>query len=188
MAVLWTKEWPWYVAGPLIGLFVPALLIVGNKSFGISSNLRHLCAAIVPGKLEYLRYAWKKTGLWNLVFLLGVLLGGYLAAHIGAQHAIAISQETREALSRLGIHDFTGVAPREIFNWHALLTVRGFVSVVLGGFLVGFGTAYAGGCTSGHAISGLANFELPSLIAVFGFFAGGLAATYLILPHLLVLP
>jgi uncharacterized membrane protein YedE/YeeE len=188
MEVLWTKDWPWYVAGPLIGLFVPALLFVGNKSFGISSNLRHLCAAIVPGKLVYFRYDWRKTGLWNLLFLFGVLLGGFLAAHFGVQHEIAISPETKAALSRLGIHEFSGIAPHEIFNWHALLTVRGFVSVVLGGFLVGFGTAYAGGCTSGHAISGLANFELPSLIAVFGFFAGGLAATYLILPHLLVLP
>jgi len=188
MARWWTEEWPWYIAGPLIGLFVPALLLAGNKSFGISSNLRHLCAVIVPGKLEYLRYDWKKTGLWNLTFLLGVLLGALIAAHFGDQHEIAITAGTKAALGHLGIHDFSGGAPHEIFNWHALLTVRGFVSVVVGGFLVGFGTAYAGGCTSGHAISGLANFELPSLIAVFGFFAGGLAATYLILPHLLVLP
>ena len=178
-------EWPWYVAGPLIGLFVPALLITGNKVFGISSNLRHLCSAIIPGRVEFFRYDWKKVGLWNLVFLGGVLIGGFLASHVGTVHNIAISEETRIALSRLGIHDFSGVAPHELFNWSALLTLRGFVSVVVGGFLVGFGTAYAGGCTSGHAISGLANFELPSLIAVFGFFAGGLAATYFILPFLL---
>jgi len=178
-------EWSWYIAGPLIGLFVPALLIVGNKVFGISSNLRHLCAAIVPGGVKFFHYDWKKAGLWNLVFLGGVLIGGFLASHVGAVRNIAISGETRIALSRLGIHDFSGVSPHELFNWRALLTLRGFVSVVIGGFLVGFGTAYAGGCTSGHAISGLANFELPSLIAVGGFFAGGLAATYLILPFLL---
>jgi hypothetical protein len=100
-------------------------------------------------------------------------------------HDIAISAETRVALTKLGIHDFSGVAPHQLFSWRALLTLRGFVSVVVGGFLVGFGTAYAAGCTSGHAISGLANFELPSLIAVIGFFAGGLAATYFILPFLL---
>jgi len=98
---------------------------------------------------------------------------------------VAISAATRNSLSGLGIHNFHGVAPRELFTWHALLTLRGFLSVVVGGFLVGFGTAYAGGCTSGHAISGLANFELPSLIAVIGFFAGGLAATYFILPFVL---
>jgi uncharacterized membrane protein YedE/YeeE len=180
-----TASWPWYVAGPLIGLIVPALLIAGNKVFGISSNLRHMCSALLPSKLDFFRYDWKRAGQWNLIFLMGVLTGGFLAAHLGTPHDIAISPETRLALMHLGLHDLSGVAPREIFSWHALLTLRGFVSIVVGGFLVGFGTAYAGGCTSGHAISGLANFELPSLIAVFGFFAGGLAATYFILPHLL---
>jgi len=183
-------EWPWYVAGPLIGLFVPALLLVGNKVFGISSNLSHLCAAIAPAKpeffrLEFFRYDWRKVGLWNLVFLAGVLIGGFLAFHGRPPQTIAISAETRASLSRLGIHDFSGVVPHELFSWHALLTLRGFVLVVVGGFLVGFGTAYAAGCTSGHAISGVANFQLPSLIAVLGFFAGGLAATYFILPLLL---
>jgi uncharacterized membrane protein YedE/YeeE len=185
MAIWFRDEWPWYVAGPLIGLFVPALLITGNRLFGISSSLRHLCSAIAPGRVEFFRYDWKKAGLWNLVFLAGVLIGGFLALHSGAPHDIAISAQTKESLGTLGIHDFSGVAPHELFTWHALLTLRGFVSIVVGGFLVGFGTAYAGGCTSGHAISGLANFELPSLIAVFGFFAGGLAATYFILPFLL---
>lgn len=176
--------WPWYVAGPLIGLFVPALLLVGNKLFGVSSNLRHICSALVPGRLEYFRYDWSEKGLWNLVFLAGILVGGFLASHWGSPHDIAICSQTRVALMKLGIHDFSGVAPRDVFSWHALLTLRGFVSVVLGGFLVGFGTAYAGGCTSGHAISGLADLQLPSLIAVFGFFAGGLIATYFILPCL----
>ena len=184
MSAWLTETWPWYVAGPIIGLFVPALLLAGNKVFGISSNLRHLCSAFAPWKLEYFRYDWKNAGLWNLVFLSGVLAGGSLAAHVGTPHDIAISPATKAALTQLGLHDLSGVAPNEIFSWQSLLTLRGFVSVVVGGFLVGFGTAYAGGCTSGHAISGLANFELPSLIAVFGFFAGGLAATYLILPHL----
>jgi uncharacterized membrane protein YedE/YeeE len=179
-----TEPWPWYVAGPIIGLFVPALLLAGNKVFGVSSNLRHLCSALAPGKLEYFLYDWKRTGLWNLVFLAGIVIGGFLASHWGA-HDIAISSETKASLAKLGINDFSGVAPHELFSWHALLTLRGFVSVVLGGFLVGFGTAYAGGCTSGHAISGLADFQLPSLIAVVGFFVGGLAATYFILPYLL---
>jgi uncharacterized membrane protein YedE/YeeE len=185
MAAWFFSEWPWYVAGPVIGLFVPALLLVGNKVFGISSNLRHICSALVPTKLEYFRYNWKSAGLWNLVFLAGVFIGGFLASHWAPPHDIAISLATKAALAQLGIHDLSGVAPHQIFTWQALFTLRGFVSVIVGGFLVGFGTAYAGGCTSGHAISGLANFELPSLIAVLGFFAGGLAATFFILPHLL---
>jgi len=178
-------EWPWYVAGPVIGIFVPGLLIVGNKVFGISGNLRHLCAAIAPFNVEHFRYNWRRVGLWNLVFLAGVLIGGFLVFHAGGSQDILISAETRAALTRLGIHDFSGFAPHELFTWHALFTLKGFVSVVVGGCLVGFGTAYAGGCTSGHAISGLANFELPSLVAVLGFFAGGLAATYFILPFVI---
>ncbi|MGA2728431.1 MAG: YeeE/YedE thiosulfate transporter family protein [Terracidiphilus sp.] len=185
MTTWFNQEWPWYVAGPLIGLFVPALLIVGNRVFGISGSLSHLCAAIAPGKIPYFRYDWRRAGLWNLVFVAGVFLGGFLASHLGGPQNVSISAATRETLSRWGIHDFSGVAPRELFTWHALLTLRGFVSVVVGGFLVGFGTAYAAGCTSGHAISGLANLQLPSLVAVIGFFAGGLAATYFILPYLI---
>ncbi|HXX20538.1 MAG TPA: YeeE/YedE thiosulfate transporter family protein [Candidatus Acidoferrum sp.] len=185
MTAWFAQTWPWYVAGPIIGLFVPALLLTGNKVFGVSSNLRHLCSAFLPSKLEYFRYDWKQTGLWNLVFLVGIVIGGFIGSHWGTPHDIAISSQTKATLQSLGIHDFSGVAPKELFSWPALLTLRGFVSVVVGGFFVGFGTAYAGGCTSGHAISGLADFQLPSLIAVVGFFAGGLAATYLILPRLL---
>jgi len=183
-AVILSGPWPWYVAGPAIGLFVPALLIVGNALFGVSSSLRHMCAAVVPGKVGYFRYDWKKTGLWNVLFVVGILLGGFLAAHWGPQN-VAIAEATRNDLAKLGIHDFSGLAPRELFRWSALLTLKGFVLVIVGGFLVGFGTAYAGGCTSGHAISGLADLQLPSLIAVVGFFAGGLLATYFLLPRLL---
>ncbi len=189
MAFLFAGPWPWYVAGPVIGLFVPVLLILGNRLFGVSANLRHLCSAVLPGKLDYFRYDWKQTGLWNLLFASGILVGGFIASY-GASHwagsqDVAISEQTRLALSRLSIHDFSGLAPREMFTWSALLTLKGFVSVVVGGFLVGFGTAYAGGCTSGHAISGLADLQLPSLIAVLGFFAGGLIATHFVLPLIL---
>jgi uncharacterized membrane protein YedE/YeeE len=166
-------------------LFVPALQIAGNRQFGFSSNLRHLCAAVLPARLEYFRYDWKRTGLWNLLFAAGILAGGFLAAHWGAPHDVAISEQTRLALTKLGIHDFSGLAPRQVFTWSALLTLKGFVAVIVGGFLVGFGTAYAGGCTSGHAISGLADLQLPSLIAVIGFFAGGLIATHFLLPLIL---
>lgn len=185
MAAFGSDPWPWYVAGPVIGLFVPALLIVGNKMFGVSSNLRHLCSALLPGQLEHFRYDWKRTGWWNLLFVAGTGVGGFIASHWGGSHNIEISEQTRLALMRLGIHDFSGLAPRELFTWSALFTPKGFASVILGGFLVGFGTAYAGGCTSGHAISGLADLQLPSLIAVAGFFAGGLIATYFILPLVL---
>ncbi len=179
-----SKPWPWYVAGPLIGLFVPALLLLGNRQLGISSNLRHLCAAVAPGRVAFFRYDWKTAGLWNLAFLAGGLLGGFVGGRLLGAGDVAISPETRTALVGLGLHDFAGLAPREIFSWSSLLTLRGAASVVGGGLLVGFGTAYAGGCTSGHAISGLAAFERASLVAVAGFFAGGLLCTYWLLPLL----
>lgn len=184
MFELISRPWPWYVAGPLIGLFVPALLLLGNRQFGISSNLRHLCAAIAPGNIEFFRYDWKHAGMWNLAFLAGVFAGGFLGARVLGTGEVAITPGTTAMLTQLGVHDFSGLAPREIFSWSALLTFRGATSIIGGGLLVGFGTAYAGGCTSGHAISGLASFERASLLAVIGFFGGGLFATYLILPLL----
>lgn len=182
MTAFLSGTWPWYIAGPVIGLFVPALLIVDNRMFGVSANLRHLCSALLSSRLEYFRYDWRRTGLWNLVFVAGTGVGGFLASQWGGPHGIGISEQTKVSLMNLGIHDFSGLAPREVFSWSALLTAKGFVSVILGGFLVGFGAAYAGGCTSGHAIAGLADLQLPSLIAVAGFFAGGLMATHFIFP------
>ncbi len=176
------RPWPWYVAGPVFGLMVPLLLWLGNYPFGFSSNLRHACAAMFPGKVAFFHYDWKRAGLWNLAFLAGTVIGGFIAGRLLAGPAVQLSAGAHAAIAALGISDFTGLAPREVFSWATLLTVRTFVSVVAGGFLVGFGTAWAGGCTSGHAISGLADFQRASFIAVLGFFAGGLAATYFLLP------
>jgi uncharacterized protein len=184
MALL-RHPWPWYVAGPLIGLFVPALLLLDNKQLGVSSNLRHLCAALAPRKVSFFRYEWKEAGLWNLVFLAGVVLGGFIGGNLLAVPAVAIAIGTHADLAALGIHDFSGLAPRELFSWSSVLSLRGLVLLVAGGFCVGFGTAYAGGCTSGHGIAGLANLERPSMIAVLGFFAGGLLATFVLLPRIL---
>ena len=181
-----SQPWPWYVAGPLIGLFVPMLLLVGNRTFGISATLRHACAVALPGNVAFFRYDWRRTGAWTLVFALGIMIGGALAGHFLAGDGVAhIGPTARASIATLGVTEFNGLVPRELFSWAALTTWRGLIMLVGGGFLVGFGTAYAGGCTSGHAISGLADLQLPSLVAVVGFFAGGLVSTWLILPALL---
>jgi uncharacterized protein len=185
-----TGPWPWYVAGPLIGLVVPLLLVVGGKVFGVSANLRHMCAAVpAPPRVKpaFLRYDWRKSGGWNLVFIVGVGLGGMLAvALLGVPDAgQSISAATRADLAALGIQDFSGLKPSDVFSWEAVSTPAGLTMLVLGGFLVGFGARYAGGCTSGHAISGLADLQLPSLVAVVGFFAGGLLVTFGVLPLIL---
>jgi uncharacterized membrane protein YedE/YeeE len=180
------RPWPWYVAGPLLGLFAPLLLWLGNRLFGVSSNLRHLCAAIQPSRLPYFGYDWRREGGWNLAFVAGIVIGGVLAGIVFRNpEPVAIAASTRASLTALGITDFTGLVPRDLFSWSSLTTLRGWIAIVGGGFLVGFGTAYAGGCTSGHGISGVANLEIPSFIALAGFFAGGLLGTFLLVPLVL---
>lgn len=184
----WLRQpWPWYVAGPLIGLTVPLLLILGNKSFGISSSLRHICAACVPAKIPFFSYNWKKER-WNLFFVGGILLGGLIAGFwLADPHAVVVDPRLSQELSGYGISDYSGLVPAEIFSWSQLFTLRGLLMMVGGGFLVGFGTRYAGGCTSGHAIMGLSNLQWPSLVATFCFMAGGFIMANLILPYLLSL-
>src|SRR6266571_223352 len=142
------RSWPWYVTGPLVGLVAVSLLLIGNKPFGISSNLRHLCAACLPRRADFFKYDWKRVGLWNLVFMLGTVVGGFIGGVLlSNSHPAAISGAAVSSLARLGIHDFSGLVPREVFNWHVVLSVRGLLLLVGGGFLTGFGTAYGGGCT-----------------------------------------
>lgn len=185
MIEILSRPWPWYVAGPLIGLMVPLLLIVGGRMFGVSSSLRSICAMAVPGKVDFFRFDWRVEG-WNLAFVLGIVVGGFIGGVLLENPLpIAISAETRAALTTLGIRDFDGLVPADLFSWSRLITVPGFLVLGVGGFLVGFGSAYAGGCTSGHAITGLAAGQLPSLLATLGFFAGGLITTHFLLPLIL---
>lgn len=180
------EPWPWYVAGPLIGLMVPLLLMLGGKPFGISANLRHMCAATLPGNVRFFRYDWWREGGWNLLFALGIVIGGFIAARwmVPDAYAVAIADSTRADLEALGLRDLSGLMPPELFGWRALSTPRGWLTLVGGGFLVGFGARWSGGCTSGHAISGLAAMQLSSFLAVLGFFAGGLLMTHVLLPIL----
>jgi uncharacterized protein len=181
------QPWPWYVAGPLIGLTVPLLLILGNKRLGVSSSLRHICAACAPLKIPFFNYDWKKEA-WNLFFVGGILAGGFITASflMNAQ-PMKINPNIVSQFSAYGIRDLHSSVPSELFNWHQLLTVRGLIMMVGGGFMVGFGTRYAGGCTSGHSIMGLSNLQLPSLIATICFMAGGFIMSNLLLPFILKL-
>ena len=181
------QPWPWYVAGPLIGLTVPTLLIIGNKSFGISSSLRHICASCVPANVPFFKYDWKKE-VWNLFFVLGIFLGGAIAINLLSNpNPIDVNPKLAQELAGYGITNFNNLVPQDIINWQSLLTLKGFLMMIVGGFLVGFGTRYAGGCTSGHAIMGLSNLQLPSLIATISFMIGGFIMANLILPFILSL-
>lgn len=184
----WIKQpWPWWVAGPLIGLMVPLLLIVGNKSFGVSSSLRHVCAACMPANIPFFKYDWKREA-WNLFLVTGIFLGGIIAARFLANPSpVQINAKLASELSGYGITDYSGLVPAQLFNWPALLSVKGFVMMVLGGFMVGFGTRWAGGCTSGHSIMGLSALQWPSLVATCSFMAGGFIMANLLLPFILSL-
>lgn len=179
------EPWHWSVAGILIGLTVPTLLIIGNKSFGISSSLRHVCAACIPANIPFFKYDWKKE-IWNLFFVGGILLGGFIATNfLSNPEPIQIAAETKAQLQAQGIQNFDNLMPSDLFSFESLATLRGFIFIVLGGFLVGFGTRYAGGCTSGHAIMGLSTLQLPSLVATISFMIGGFLMTRFGLPFLL---
>lgn len=185
MRELVMQTWPWWFSGTMIAVVMFFLLYFG-QSFGFSSNLRTICAAAGLGKKARLfDFNWK-TQLWNLVFLIGAIAGGFIAKQfLSADTPVPISQETINDLSKLGIAAPTSLQPDELFGFDALFSIKGFLLLAMGGLMVGFGSRYAGGCTSGHAISGLSDLQMPSLIAVLGFFAGGLIMTFLILPLIL---
>ncbi len=179
------QAWPWYVAGPIIGLIVPTLLLIGNKTFGISSSLRHTCAACFPGNIKFFKYEWKKE-VWNLFFVGGIALGGLLTMLLIPNTGnLEVHPDLASDLTKYGITDYSGLVPSQLFNWESLFSLRGSILIVVGGFLVGFGSRYAGGCTSGHAISGIANLQWPSLVATCCFMVGGIVMSNFILPMLL---
>lgn len=187
MLDLLRSPWPWWVAGPLIGLVVPFMYWFGGRKWGISSALQHLCAAVLPAGIPLFTYDWRRRGGWQLAMAAGIVVGGYLGGRVLADPAgaVALSAAARTDLAALGLTDLGGVVPRELFGLDRLASLPGLVLVVGGGFLVGFGARWANGCTSGHAISGLANLQPSSLLAVLGFFAGGLVSAHLLLPLLL---
>lgn len=184
MESLLKEAWPWYLSGTLFGLIVPILLIVGNKSFGISKSLKNIVCLIPQKKFSQFNDTVQSNN-WRLYFITGIVIGGYLAVEFfNGNTAIELSKSTINDLGEIGITNFDGLVPSELFNWEFLLSAKGLIIMVFGGFLIGFGVRYANGCTSGHAIMGLSLFSLSSLIAVVGFFAGGLLMTHLLFPLL----
>ena len=184
MTTLLTTPWPWYVGGPLIGLMVPLLLLLGNKTFGISANLRHACAILLPGaaKPGFFRYDWRNER-WNLMFAAGLVLGGILAGLVFANpEATRLSVKAIHSLQSLGVRLRPGLVPPELLDLHRPVVWR---ILSLSGLLVGLGTRYGGGCTSGHAITGLSTLQFPSLVATVSFFVGGILSANFLFPLLL---
>ncbi len=177
------EPWPWYVSGPMIA-FIMFLLIIMGKRFGMSSNLRTLCTICGADKTtDFFRFDWKAQQ-WNLTVALGAIIGGFIASnYLTNDMAVQLNPATIENLKSLGFQS-AGKAylPTELFDISVFYDFKKTALLAIGGLLVGFGTRYAGGCTSGHAISGLSNLQLPSLIAVIGFFIGGLVMVHFLFP------
>lgn len=177
------QTWPWYVSGPLIGLIMLTLIYFG-KVFGMSTNLRSLCAMTGVGKfIPFFDFDWRSQR-WNLLVVVGAMLGGYVAVHyLSDPSNVTLNPDTIASLQELGIDAPNGkLLPDLIFGYEALWQPKMIFVLLVGGVLIGFGSRYAGGCTSGHAISGLSNLQVPSLKAVIGFFIGGLIMSHFILP------
>ena len=176
------QPWHWFLSGFLIALTMLILILLG-KRFGMSSNLRTFCAMCGGGKAsEFFRFDWKND-IWNLLVVIGAIIGGFIAAHYISDNTIPeISEATIVSLKQLNISPENKYLPVELFSFEALKQPKTILILIVGGLLIGFGTRYAGGCTSGHAISGLSNLQLPSLIAVIGFFIGGLIMVHLLFP------
>lgn len=182
---IFTQTWHWAISGFLIG-FVMLLLTYFGKTFGMSSNLRSLCSMTGIGKkVSFFDWDWKSQR-WNLIVVLGAMIGGYVAVHFLSDSSnVAINPETISQLQSLGFDAPNGkLLPDFLFGSDALQSPKMIAILIIGGILIGFGSRYAGGCTSGHAISGLSNFQLPSLKAVIGFFIGGLIMSHFVLPLL----
>ena len=179
------QPWPWYVSGPLIALTMFILLYVG-KNFGMSSNLRTLCTMCGADKTcDFFCFDWKAQR-WNLLVVLGAMLGGFVAVHFMSDDSnVDINPKTIAQLAQLGIDAPNGkLLPDTLFGNDVFQSPKMISILVIGGILIGFGTRYASGCTSGHAISGLSNLQIKSLKAVIGFFIGGLIMSHFILPVL----
>lgn len=177
--------WPWYLSGPLTGLLVGLLYLLAGRSFGISTVFRHSLAALFRSRNPYLNYNWKAES-WNLIFALGIAAGGALAYFLaGAAHTAPLSAETAADLAALGIRDYQGFLPEAWFSIERIGDWRFWFLSFGGGLLAGFGSRWAAGCTSGHTITGLATFQLPSLIATCCFFTGGYFASMVLLPLIL---
>ncbi len=178
------SSWHWGFSGFMIVLVMFCLIYLGQR-FGVSSSFKAFCSIAGAGKgISYFDYDWKSQS-WLLLFVLGSVAGGFIASNFMANSSVMpLADDTLQYLSQLGFSEPSpgSIAPEEIFELSNLSNIKILSLLLAGGMLIGFGTRYAGGCTSGHAISGLSNLQLPSLVAVIGFFVGGLAMTYFILP------
>jgi len=179
-------KWHWAFSGFMVSLVMLGLILLG-KSFGLSSTYRTFCAFMGGGKIsDFFRFDFRSQ-LWNILFIVGVIIGGFIASEFFFDiKSIVIDKQAVQFLKSAGFLNHTSkietLLPPELFN----LNARGLIIICTGGILSGFGARYAGGCTSGHFVSGLSNLQLPSLITLIFFMVGGMITTHFIIPIILL--
>ncbi|WP_299063075.1 YeeE/YedE thiosulfate transporter family protein [uncultured Polaribacter sp.] len=179
------QPWAWYVGGPLIAISLLLYFYFG-QNFGASTNFETLCTMAGADRFsDYFKKDWKDRD-FALLFVVGLIIGGFISAYfLTPNQTIDLNPKTVTELSDLGFSNIGNqYFPDEIFGDDVVFSLKGFLILLISGVFVGFGTRYAGGCTSGHAITGLSSLQLPSLLAVIGFFIGGIIATWFIIPLL----
>ena len=156
----------WYIAGPLLGLMVPLLLVLKEKQFGISSSY-HYILSLLPTRISYFNYD-RRQDQWQVFFAIGLILSGFVAIQF------------------FGFSDAFVVLPMKKYTVQAsnIYQLNNAVEFFIGGILVGFGARYANGCTAGHCIMGCSQFALSSILATICFFIGGLIGSYFVVPQL----
>lgn len=150
----------WAVAGACIAAVTVTLLWLANRRLGISTGFEDICSLVLNA--PYFRRGAVVNGrIWRLPLLAGLVIGGFLSAATGGGWTPTWDLGRFDAV--------IGFGPAGKLAW-----------MFAGGLFIGFGTRLGGGCTSGHGIFGLSNFELPSLIATTSFMVGGIFTTQLI--------
>lgn len=182
-----SQPWPWYIGGPLIGLVIILLQWIDNKPLAASASYRHICSATLPKGIPFLNYNWKSES-WNLFFAAGIITGGFIAGNLLSHPGnISVSIGTTAQLHSIGLLNTTGFAPAKLFSFAALQTFPGIMVIMIGGFLIGFGSRYAGGCVSGHSMTGISDLQWTSMLATGCIFTGGIFTSYYLLPFILKL-
>jgi uncharacterized membrane protein YedE/YeeE len=150
----------WAAAGAGIAAVTLALLYLTNRRLGFSSGFDDICSLVL--RAPYFRSRSVLAGRqWRLPMLAGLVLGGALSAITGGGWTPTWDVGRLDAVAGLG--------PAAKMAW-----------MFAGGLCIGFGTRLGGGCTSGHGIFGLSNFERASLVTTVSYMLGGALTTNLL--------
>lgn len=168
MISLTEKAWSPYVAGAVIGLLqIPTFLLM-DTALGASSSFvtvaAHVAAFVDPAveKMKYFSsHMWGAKNWWQVAVVIGIAIGAFISMRLSGARRQTISPVWERTM---GTSSLMARAP----------------IAFLGGFIMLLGARIAGGCTSGHGISGIAQLSIGSTIAVAAMFAGGILAALLL--------